>query len=273
MTAMKREPISAVITTKNNQRTLRRCLNSVGFCEEILVLDSYSDDNTLSIAKQFDARIVQEEFKGYALQKQSAIDHATHDWVLLLDADEFIDEEAARLIETAVAFQLAEGFYLSRREWLLWRWPHARTRPNWMLRLFNRRYASMSDEPVHAEPKVRGRTQRIALGFYHQGEPDLASRVGKINAYSSGMAEDIQSRLPALLSLRVIIYSHWVFWRFYLGKRYFLNGWAGYLAARTAEFYAFLKYAKVIELQQRATSADAKTPAACDTDHSDEVPR
>jgi glycosyltransferase involved in cell wall biosynthesis len=269
---MKREPISAVVTTKNNQRTLDRCLHSLQFCDEILVLDSYSDDETLQIAEHHKARIIQETFKGYSAQKQSAINHASHDWVLLLDADEFLEGNASSLIETAVALSLADGFYLSRYEWLFWRWPEAKTRPNWMLRLFNRQSATMSNEPVHAEPKVSGSTQRIKLGFYHQGEPDLADRVNKINAYSTGMADEKYSAEPSILSLRVIFYSSWVFLRFYFGKRYFLNGWAGYLAARTAAFYGFLKYAKALELREKAKQS-VVTPAACDQDKKTEVLR
>ncbi len=93
---MPRPPLSAVVTTFNNAGTLAGCLASLAFCDEIVVLDSDSGDATRQIAEQHGARIFVEPFKGYGPQKQSAIDKAGHDWILLLDADETLTAEVAR---------------------------------------------------------------------------------------------------------------------------------------------------------------------------------
>jgi glycosyltransferase involved in cell wall biosynthesis len=247
--------LSAVVTTFNNADTLDACLASIKFCDEIIVLDSGSSDTTLDIAKRYAAKISMEAFKGYSLQKQSAIDKCSGQWVLLLDADEFLSQDAETIIRAAIVDTQFQGYRLPRREWLMWRWPHSVTRPNWQLRLFKKSAGAMNTVPVHAAPEVNGATRNLYLGFYHQGERDLAHRVDKINAYSTGMLEN--SSDPKFIHLRILFYPAWVFLRFYFLKRYFLNGWAGYLAARTQSFYAFLKYAKRLERRQRK---DKKTP-------------
>ncbi|MGH8109780.1 MAG: glycosyltransferase family 2 protein [Arenimonas sp.] len=247
--------LSAVVTTFNNAGTLQKCLASLKFCDEIIVLDSDSSDATREIAAEYSSKIFVEAFKGYGPQKQSAIDKASSDWVLLLDADEFVGANAADIIRSAMASDTCNGYRLPRREWLFWRWPHALTRANWQLRLFRKTSAAMNNVPVHAAPEVEGHVENLTLDFYHFGEKDLATRVEKINRYSSGLLE--QKKSSRFLSIRILFYPGFVFFRFYFLKRYFLNGWAGYLAARTQAFYAFLKYAKRLEQYKAREHTDA----------------
>lgn len=245
---MNRAPLSAVVTTLDNAATLERCLASLAWCDEIVLLDSGSRDATQEIAHRFGARVHVEPFKGYGPQKQSAIDKAAHDWVLLLDADEHLTDQGRAAIEHELAAPRADGYRLPRQEWLFWRWPHAGTRPNWQLRLFRRSRGRMNDVPVHAAPVIDGTPLDLDAPFRHYGEPDLATRVDKINRYSSGLLE--RKKAPRLMALRLVFYPTFAFLRLYVGKRYFLNGWAGFFAAKTQAFYAFLKYAKRYEETQ-----------------------
>jgi len=251
-----RVPLSAVVTTFDNAATLEDCLASVSFCDEVIVLDSDSTDDTRAIAQRCGARIFIEPFKGYGPQKQSAIDKATHDWVLLLDADEQLTDAGRDSIQRELAAPRAEGYRLPRQEWLFWRWPHPATRPNWQLRLFRRSRGRMNAVPVHAAPEVSGDVVDLDAPFRHYGEPCLADRVDKINLYSSGLVDHKRTQRPALLGLRMLLYPSVAFAKLYFGKRYFLNGWAGFFAARTQAFYAFLKYAKVHEHRQRTDASD-----------------
>ncbi len=248
---MARAALSGVVTTLNNAGTLEACLASLAFCDEIVVLDSGSSDDTRAIAERHGARFFVEPFKGYGPQKQSAIDKAAHDWVLLLDADEHVTEAGCAAIENELEAPRAEGYRLPRREWLFWRWPHPWTRPNWQLRLFRRSQGGLNQVPVHAAPEVRGTVRDLHAEFRHYGEPELAVRVDKVNRYSSGLVAYKSRRMPSLLRLRMLLYPGFTFLRFYFWQRYFLNGWAGFFAARTQAFYAFLKYAKVYEAAQR----------------------
>lgn len=240
--------ISAVVTTMNNAATLERCLASLQWCDEIVVLDSGSSDATHAIAQRLEAALYVETFKGYGPQKQSAIDKARHEWVLLLDADEHLTDQGRAAIVQELQSPRADGYRLPREEWLFWRWPHPGTRPNWQLRLFRKSRGRMNDVPVHAAPMIEGRPLDLAAPFRHYGEPDLATRVDKINRYSSGLLEKDKS--VRLMSIRLLFYPSFAFLKLYLGKRYFLNGWAGFFAARAQAFYAFLKYAKRFEQTQ-----------------------
>ena len=246
-----RAPVSGVVTTYNNAATLQQCLTSLAFCDEIVVLDSHSTDLTQVIAKDFGARVSVQAFQGYGPQKQAVINLATHDWVLLLDADEHLTDSGRATIERELAAPRADGYRLPRHEWLFWRWPHPGTRANWQLRLFRKSRGGMNAVAVHAAPQVSGSVLDLDAPFRHYGEPQLADRVDKINRYSTGLLAYKLARRPTMPGLRLLLYPSFAFAKLYLGKRYFLNGWAGFLAARTQAFYAFLKYAKVLEAQRR----------------------
>ena len=244
--------VSGVVTTLNNAATLDDCLASLSFCDELVVLDSGSHDATLQIAGRHGARIAAQPFAGYGPQKQAAIDLASGEWILLLDADEHLADAGRAAIQRELAAPRADGYRLPRQEWLFWRWPHAGTRANWQLRLFRKDRGRMNMVPVHAAPEVDGRVLDLAAPFRHYGEPRLADRVDKINRYSSGLVEHKRGKRTRLIALRLLFYPGVAFLKLYLGKRYFLNGWAGFFAAKTQAFYAFLKYAKVLEAQRQS---------------------
>jgi glycosyltransferase involved in cell wall biosynthesis len=227
---MAREQLSAVVTTFNNAATLERCLASIAFADDLVVLDSGSTDATLEIAAKYKARIFFEAFKDYSAQKQSAIDKAAHAWVLLLDADEALTAGARPSIEQALAAPQVAGFRLPRREQMFWTFQHAWSWTNAHLRLFDRRRGRMNAVPVHAAPEVNGpvRTLRGAL-LLHYGEPDIRTKVDKINAYSSGLVADKLRRGQRFIGLRMLLYPPVFFLRQYFAKRYFLNGWAGFM--------------------------------------------
>ncbi len=246
--------LSAVITTFNNAATLRRCLESLTLdgkllVDEVLLLDSGSTDATLQIAREFTARIERHPFTDYGSQKQHAINLATHDWVLLLDADEWLAEPLQLSVYSWCKYEpVASAYRLKRQEWLLWRWQHHWSKMVSPIRLFNRKTAKMNLVPVHAAIEAQGKVEVLEGYLRHSGEANLHTKVDKINAYSSGQANWRQSR--SFLRLRILIYPGFAFWREYLWRRQFLNGWAGFMAAKSASFYAFLKYAKAFEVQK-----------------------
>ena len=250
---MPRELLSLVVTTFNSAATLDRCLASAAFADDIVILDSGSADVTQDIAQKYTKRIFVEPFADYSAQKQSAIDKARYDWVLLLDADEALTPPARVAIEHALEHPVVAGFRLPRREQMFWTLQHRWSWTNTHLRLFDRRRGRMNQVPVHAAPQVDGplRTLRDAV-FVHYGEPDIATKVAKINAYSSGLVADKLRRRQRFLCVRMVLYPPVFFLRQYLGKRYFLNGWAGFISAASGAFYVFLKYAKVYEAQRMA---------------------
>ncbi|MGE3298593.1 MAG: glycosyltransferase family 2 protein [Porticoccaceae bacterium] len=247
---MKRLPFTLVVTTLNNAATLEACLASAAFADEILLLDSGSSDQSVAIAQGFGARIVVEAFKGYGPQKQSAIDQAAHDWILLLDADEALSNELAEEIQRALIAPQASGFSLPRTEQMFWRWQHPWSKHNHHLRLFDRRVHRIQGDPVHAAPGGPGRVVRLKARFRHQGEPNLHTKVEKINHYSTGLVAHRSARGAGWLRTRMVFYPPLVFVKHYILKRQFLSGWAGFIASVSGAYYAFLKYAKLFEAKQ-----------------------
>jgi glycosyltransferase involved in cell wall biosynthesis len=247
-----REPLSVVVITFNNADTLERCLAAVDWAEEIVVLDSGSTDATVDIAARHRARIATHPFDDYGPQKQRAIDSASHDWILNLDADEVLSPGTREVIEQALIAPRVAGFRLPRRERMFWSVQHPMSWRNGHLRLFDRRRARMNNVPVHAAVEADGPVQTLARAdFVNDGDADIAARVEKINRYSSGMVAHKLARGQRFVGARMVIYPPLFFLRQYLLKRYFLSGWAGFVSSVTGAFYVFLKYAKLYEARRR----------------------
>jgi hypothetical protein len=243
--------ISAVVTSYNSAATLPRCLDSLSFCDELVVLDSGSSDASQDIARERGARLFVEPFRGYAAQKQAAVDRASHDWVLLLDSDEWLESLDGRAIREALARERdCAAFALPRREWLFWRWQHPGSRHNRYVRLFDRRRAKLSSHTVHETVQVDGPVATLPVLMLHRGDPDLASKIDKANRYSSLQQVDLAARPPRWLRLRMLLYPSVAFMRYFLLRGHWREGWAGFAAARVHAFYAFAKYAKAYERQQ-----------------------
>jgi hypothetical protein len=241
-------PLSLVITTLNNAPTIQACIASVPCADEILVLDSFSQDGTEQIARSLGARVVQESFRGYGPQKQRAIDLAKHDLVLLLDADECLDAALAREILRIIQSPTRRQAYrLQREEWLYWKWPGRGTRLTDHLRLFDRRHVRMGAHPVHAAPEFAGHSPRLNGRLRHYGHRDIAAQVDRINAYSSGGVAWAEEHKGRLVAVRLVCAPPVAFVREYLLRRQFLNGWAGFIASAMAAGHAFLRYAKLME--------------------------
>lgn len=251
-----REPLSVVVITLDNADTLERCLSEVDWADDILVLDSGSSDATVAIAERHGARVHFHPFDDYGPQKQRAIDMAKHHWVLNLDADEILSPGTREVIEQALVRPDAAGYRLPRRERMFWTIPHRWSRRNATLRLFDRRRGRMNDVEVHAAIEVDGRVRTLhKADFVNDGDADIASRVDKINRYSSGLVANKLRRGQRFTRTRMVLYPPVFFLRQYVGKRYFLNGWAGYIASVTGAYYVFLKYAKLHEARRHSGSA------------------
>jgi glycosyltransferase involved in cell wall biosynthesis len=248
---MAREKFSLVIITLDNADTLERCLAAADFADEIVVLDSGSTDATVEIAKRHGARVATHPFDDYGPQKQRAIDMAAHDWILNLDADEILSPGTRAVIERALENPQAAGFRLPRRERMFWGVQHPWSHRNGHLRLFDRRRGRMNAVPVHAAVDVDGPVETLARAdFINMGDDDIAARVAKINRYSSGMVAHKLARRQRFSGPMMLVYPPIFFVRQYFFKRYFLSGWAGFVASVLGSFYVFLKYAKLHEARR-----------------------
>lgn len=243
--------LSVIITTFNNARTLPYCLESVKWADEIVVLDSFSTDDTMRIAADYGCRTAQHAFLGYGRQKQMALEMAAHPWVLLLDADEALSPEAQQEIRVLLADAPdCDGYTIPRLEQQFWRMCHSRVRINRFLRLFRRDKTHFSEMPVHAAPQVEGRIGKLESVFYHFGDTDIHLKVARVNSYSTGLVQDKLGKKQGGERWRMVLYPPFFFFRSFILKRNCLNGWAGFITSVSGAFYVFLKYAKLYEYRQ-----------------------
>ncbi len=244
--------VSAVVTCFNSAKTIEKCLQSLAWADEIIVLDSYSEDQTVAIIKsQPNIKLIQQAFKGFAQQKQDVIDMAKHDWVMLLDADECLTPKAIKKIQQwQTKLPQADGFNLPRVEWVFWHWAHPWVKRNEFIRLFNRKKSHMSQDLVHESIQVDGKVKKLYAPFKHYGETSIQIKLEKINRYSALAAQQKFDRGKRCSPLRLFLYPIFYFFRQYFIKRQIFNGVAGVINATLNSYYAYLKYAKLYELQQ-----------------------
>lgn len=243
--------ISAVVTCFNNEETIVKCIESLQFTDEIIVLDSYSTDKTIELLKSLNCTIKQQEFKGFSQQKQDAINLANYNWILLLDSDEFFNEEAQSLLtKWTLKKPKADAYVLPRREWIFWKWSHKFVHMNSFVRLFDKTKAQVSKDLVHESIKSTGKIAKLKAIINHFGETSINLKIKKINQYSQLAAEQKFKNGKTTHPSKLVFYPLWYFFKQYFIRRQILNGWAGYINAKLNTQYALMKYAKLYELQQ-----------------------
>jgi glycosyltransferase involved in cell wall biosynthesis len=242
--------LSAVVTCYNNQETIEKCINSLAFVDEIIVLDSYSDDKTMLLLETLNCKVKQQSFKGYSRQKQDVINLATHDWVLLLDSDEFLTTTAQSIIKDwQQKTPLADAYARPRREWVFWQWSHKWVHMNTFVRLFNKSKARMSDDIVHESVKSSGKISSINAVIKHFGETSIAVKLEKIHKYAELAAQQKFQKGKTVSRVKIAIYPIWYFFKQYVMRRQIFNGKAGFINAKLNTKYARLKYLNLYDLQ------------------------
>lgn len=253
-----RVKISACIIAKDEADRIGPCLDSVSFCDEIVVLDSGSRDGTVALCRSKGARVLETDWPGWIAQKNRAVDAARHDWILSLDADERVDpalRAAVEALRDARSGEEPEGpvaYEVTRLNRYLGRWiRHGGWYPEWRIRLFDRRHARWGGVDPHDRVEVRGRLGRLRDGnLLHHSYRSLADHVRQMDRFTGVSAGEMlaRGRRPGLWGLCVRPPFH--AFRMYVLRRGFLDGWPGFVSATMFGWYVFLKYAKAWELQR-----------------------
>ncbi|MGB6563979.1 MAG: glycosyltransferase family 2 protein, partial [Candidatus Binataceae bacterium] len=228
-----------------------QCLNSAAaFCDELIVVDSFSTDRTAEIARGLGARVFERPFEGYIAQKQFALEQAGGEWVFSLDADEQATWELGGEIRATLARPQAAAGYRVRR--VLYHLGHYYTRglyPDWHLRLFRRERARFGGHEPHASVQVEGAVGKLKAPILHFSYRGVADHVATINRLSSQAASEGDP--GAMTVVKMIANPAWRFVNFYFLRGGFREGGRGLYAAMSAAFYVFLKYAKLYERRLR----------------------
>lgn len=238
--------ISATIITFNEERNIARVIESLRCCDEILVLDSGSNDRTAEIATNLGARVVEASWHGYAAQKNIAAELAANDWILSLDADESLSEaleaEIWRIKKSGPKF---DGYTVPRLAQYLGRWIlHSGWHPDRKVRLFDRRKARWVGDFVHEAVTVDGAVGALKSNLLHFTCNSLSEHLRSMDRYTTLAAQEIASRQTNITLSLLLFDPPWTFFRTYILKLGFLDGAEGLAIAYMAAFYNFVKYFK-----------------------------
>ena len=246
-----RFPLSAVLITLDCAGPLAATLDSLVFCDEILVVDSGSRDGTVELARARGARVLPAEWRGFGPQKQYAVGQARHDWVLCVDSDERVSDELRAGIEAALVAPTHAAYEFARCNRFLGRYlRHGEGYPDWSLRLFDRRHARWSDDPVHEKVLADAPPGRIAGDLLHDSAETLERYRAKQDRYTTLAAQALLARGARAGPARMLLSPLVRFLKFYLLRRGFLDGRAGLLHILIGCRTSYDKYAKLRRLRK-----------------------
>lgn len=249
---MQKLPLSLTVITKNEERNIERCLRSVPFASEVIVVDSDSTDRTVAVAQKLGAKVFVEAWRGFGAQKQFAVEKASYDWILSLDADEALSPELAE--EIVSRFQSLDekaGYLLPRRSFHLGRWiDHGGWYPDRQLRLFNRKYSHWDNAQIH-EKVVTEKVEKLISPILHWVFKNLSHQVVTNDRYSGLQAEALQKKGKKFSFYYLLVKPPSKFFETYILKRGFVDGLPGFIISVSAAYSVFLKWAKLWELESQ----------------------
>lgn len=252
-----REPLSVCVICCDEEANIRACLQSVAWADEIVVVDSGSRDNTVAIAREFTPRVIYHAWPGWVEQKNFALEQATYEWVLCIDADERVSPELAREIQRELeriraGDSHAVGYSMPRRTFYLGRWiSHGGWYPDRKVRLFRRSLGRWAGVNPHDHVRINGAVIALRGDLLHYTYRDIADHLDRINRYTSVAAREMLARRQRLPLFHMLFNPPLRFLRMYVFQRGFLDGLAGFIIAVLAAYYVFLKYVKLWELYRR----------------------
>ncbi len=248
--------VTACIVSFNEERNIRRCLESVKWCDEIVVVDSFSKDRTVEIAREYTDKVIQREWPGFRVQKEFARLQGTREWSLLLDAD----EEISPLLKDEMLRELArnngavDGYEIPRMVNYFGKWiRHGDWYPDRKLRLYRKERGEVFGTDPHDFVKVEGGLKRMKNPIFHYTYDGLEHQMKTINSYSSISAVQMYKMGRRAYPHDLFLRPFWKFLRGYLFKHGFLDGKSGLVIAFLTSFEVWLKYLKLRNLQRGLT--------------------
>ena len=245
--------LAVTVITKNESKHIRHCLESVKWVDEIIVLDSGSTDDTVAICREYTDKVFATDWPGFGIQKNRAIQKATSEWILSVDADESVSEALRREIEEAihqpgkrVAYQIPRrssycGRFMRHSGW----WP------DYVTRLFRQGVARFSDDLVHERLMVQGATGRLTNPLMHEAFNDLEEVLETANVYSSAGARLMHQQHKTASLMGAVSHGLWSFFHTYVVRAGFLDGKEGFMLAVSNGEGTYYKYLKLMLMGAR----------------------
>ena len=244
------EKLSAVIITLNEEDNIERCLRSLDWVDEIVVVDSGSTDRTVELCKAHGARVIETEWQGFGPTKHFAVEQATYDWILSIDADEQVTPELQEKIKSLLQMpDPRTAFRIKRRSFYLGR-PirYCGWQKDFPLRLFNRKFGNFNDKSVHESVVFDGRVEYIREALNHFTYPTVSSHILKMDRYTNLSAQE-QTGGATIAS--ALFKAGFKFFKMYVLKLGILDGKTGFLLCFNSSFGIYLKYIKRWEKKRK----------------------
>jgi len=246
--------LSTVIMTFNEEAKIERCIRSVlEISDEVVLIDSFSTDKTVEIAQSLGAKVIQHKFLGYIKQRELTISEASHDFVLALDADEYLSVDLANEIKLLKNKAKADAYYLNRsnaiNNYFL---KHGSWFPHRIVRLFFKNKVKCEGNPPHDRiSAVDGSTTTKLKGLLmHHCNEDIHDRIVTVNKHSTIAAKHRFEQGQRTTYLRILLKPIWKFIVEYFFRLGFMDGFYGYLMAKTTAQYIYLRESKLMEIQR-----------------------
>ena len=239
--------LGALVLTYNEEENIEDCLESISWVDEVVVVDSYSEDDTLELASKYTDKVFKRKFDDFASQRNFGLDRLESDWVLILDADERITDRLREQIEGILEAPGAEGYQVSRKNYFLGRWiKYCGWYPDYTLRLFKLE-GNRYDGLVHEGVDIKGEVKKLEEPLIHYTYQGLEEYLDKINHYTTLDAKEkyekgVEKGLVYFLFRPVV-----EFIKKYILKQGFRLGRPGFILSILSAYYQFLKYAKLWE--------------------------
>lgn len=262
---MSRETIGCGIVCFNEEQNLGPCLESAKWMDEIVVVDSFSTDSTIQIAKQYTERFFQRPWKGFGDQKNYAVDQVSTDWVFILDSDERISVELQAEIEEVLSASSKDGpvaYYVPRHNYYFGSLVlHAGCYPDYQLRLFRRGIGHLDDAEPHNKFMFSGDSAYLSCPLVHHTRPTLQSYFEKFSNFTTLAAQDRSRTKRHVRDTDLLFRPVFTFLKYFLVRKGYLDGMPGFLVSALSSMYTFVKYAKLwhmLELESQASNQETK---------------
>jgi glycosyltransferase involved in cell wall biosynthesis len=247
------EKISVYVLTFNNERTIERCLRSVQWADEVVIVDHYSTDRTPEICCHYTDRFYQKEWTNYRDEYNYAVTLATHTWVMFLDSDEEISEELAHEIKEELGKNNGQwaGYITPRMTYYLGRWiRHGEWYPDYKIRFYDRTKGTWVGRTLHPRIEVAGTVKRLMHACLHYNYRDITDQIQTMDRYSEMAAQAFDEEHKIFRFTKLFLHPPFRFLRDYFLRRGFLDGLPGFIIAVSTMYYVFIKYAKLWERQR-----------------------
>lgn len=241
--------LSAVVITRNEERTLEKCLESLNFCDELIIVDSNSTDATQHIANKFGAKIFYREMDSFSNQRNFGLSKTSGDWVLFLDADEVVNDELKDSILKNTKNSEYDGFWLKREDFFLGRkMKHGDLGNVWLARVVKKNKGLWKGD-VHEKLNIHGFVGRTKGHIDHSSHENITEFIEKINLYSTLRAKELSGKGETTSLISIVLFPTLKFINLYFLKFGFLDGIYGFVHAVLMSFYSFLVRGKLYQIK------------------------